>query len=363
MIEKKNICLVIPSLSVGGMERVMCELANYLAKRNDIAVKIVLYGRNPQIFYKLSKNVSIHRTEIVYEGNFRFVFAMKTLFYLRRTVRSLEPSAVLSFGEFWNSFVLISLFGIDSPIYISDRCQPSKSLGKKHDFLRKFLYPSAQGIIVQTQTAEEIYKRMLRKGNINVIANPIRLILANSAIQRQKIVLCVARLINSKNLDRLITIFSDLNAIDWKLVLVGRNALGQDTMTVLQNLVKTLNLSERVVFEGEQENVDWYYRTSSIFAFTSSSEGFPNAIGEAMSAGLPVVAYNCIAGPADLIDDGVSGYLVDVFDDLTFRNRLKFLIDNAELREKMGANGAKKIEGYYSQEKIGNEFARVLLSK
>ena len=112
MIQKKIICLVIPSLSVGGMQRVVCELANYLAKRNDIAVHIVLYGRHAKIFYKLCKNVNIHRTCIIYEDNFRFIYAIKTSFYLRNTIRNVNPNAVLSFGEFWNSFVLLSLLGI-----------------------------------------------------------------------------------------------------------------------------------------------------------------------------------------------------------------------------------------------------------
>ena len=73
--------------------------------------------------------------------------------------KTLNRTAVLSFGEYWNSFVLIALFGLKYPVFVSDRCQPDKSLGKFHDLLRKNLYPKAAGIIAQTEKAEEIYSR------------------------------------------------------------------------------------------------------------------------------------------------------------------------------------------------------------
>jgi glycosyltransferase involved in cell wall biosynthesis len=279
---------------------------------------------------------------------------------LRRKAKEIKPISILSFGEYWNSFVLLSLLGLKIPTYISDRCQPNKSLGKLHDTLRKLLYPLSAGVILQTKIAKDVYQKLIPIKQFHVIGNPVRSILEENIIKREKIILNVGRLIHSKHQDRLIRIFTQLNAPDWKLVIVGGDAIKQRNFNKLQSIVNEENLTERVVFTGTQFNVDEYYRRSSIFAFTSSSEGFPNVIGEALSAGLPVISYNCIAGPAEMISEGENGYLVDVFDDEMFRSRLQYLIDNKEIRDNMSKVAVSKIQEF-SIESIGNDFLKVIL--
>ncbi len=89
-------------------------------------------------------------------------------------------------------------------------------------------------------------------------------------------------------------------------------------------------------------------------------EGFPNVIGEALSAGLPVVSYDCVSGPSELIKIGENGFLVDVFDDTTFKEKLQFLIDNPTVLNDISKKSSKSI-GDFSSEKIGEKFLEVLL--
>ena len=98
-----------------------------------------------------------------------------------------------------------------------------------------------------------------------------------------------------------------------------------------------------------------------IFAFTSSSEGFPNVIGEALSSGLPVISYDCAAGPAEMIKDGENGFLTPVFDDILFQKRLQSLIDNEGLRNRMSENARRKIREF-SIDKIGAEYYSFIVS-
>ena len=70
--------------------------------------------------------------------------------------------------------VLLSLLGTTISVYVSDRAQPDKSMGKVHDLLRKKLYPKAKGVIVQTEKALGIFKKMYTHNNFKVIGNPIR---------------------------------------------------------------------------------------------------------------------------------------------------------------------------------------------
>ncbi|OQX78462.1 MAG: hypothetical protein B6D61_05425 [Bacteroidetes bacterium 4484_249] len=61
-MKNKTICLVIPSLQAGGMERVMSELANYFVQKKQTDVHLVLYGKEPNIFYLTRKNLTFHRS-------------------------------------------------------------------------------------------------------------------------------------------------------------------------------------------------------------------------------------------------------------------------------------------------------------
>ena len=149
-------------------------------------------------------------------------------------------------------------------------------------------------MIAQTEKAKQILQGQLKLKKIAVIGNPIRQ-LPNGNKHREKIVLTVGRLIESKQHDKLIKSFCSFNRNDWKLIIIGGDALNQSNLSRLRNLVSELDANSKVILTGYSADLDLYYQTSSIFAFMSVSEGFPNVIGEAMSAGLPVVAFDCIA--------------------------------------------------------------------
>lgn len=331
-----RICFIIPSLQAGGMERVMSELIKVFALKKDYEVHLILYGIEREIFYMIPESVKVHKPYFIFNNNKRIWSTLKTLWFIRKRVNALKPKSILSFGEYWNSFVLIALIGLAFPIFVSDRCQPDKSLGKLHDFLRNFLYKNAKGVIAQTYKAKDIYVNKYKHKNIKVIGNPIRDICSKEKVERENIVLTVGRLIETKHHNKLIEMFARINKPNWKLMIVGDNAQRQNNMLHLQKLVKELGVEDRVFLEGKKSDVDSYYLKSKIFAFTSSSEGFPNVIGEAQSAGLPVIAFDCIAGPSDMIKDGYNGFLIPLFDYNTFESKLNYLMDNNEFITKFG---------------------------
>ncbi|MGC8866538.1 MAG: glycosyltransferase family 4 protein [Bacteroidales bacterium] len=361
MSNKRKLCLVIPSLSAGGMERVMSELAHYFCKKEDLEVHLVLYGLNREIFYPVPHGLKIHKPAFVFDNRKRFWYTLKTLGFLRREIQKIHPDVILSFGELWNSFVLLALLGLKYRIYVSDRCQPDKKLSGVHDTLRKYLYRLATGVIVQTALAKNIYSGFLPKNKLYVIGNPIRNILKTEQKEREKIVLSVGRLIATKHHDLLIKIFHQIRRPSWQLWIVGNDALKQKNSEKLQMLIKELNAEEYIKLLGTRNDVDELYRRSSIFAFTSSSEGFPNVIGEAMSAGLPVVAFDCVAGPSDLVIDNVTGFLIPLFDAEAFAQKLALLMDDEGLRKKMG-NAALKAINTFSIDTIGESFYNLLLN-
>lgn len=342
----RKIAFLIPTLIEGGMERVMSEILKYFAEYTNFELHLVLYGKEHTPFYKIPSTVFVHKPYLKYEDHNRLVYTIKTMHYLRKEIKKIHPVSILSFGEIFNNLVLLSFWGLHYPIYISDRCRPNKSFGKLHDHLRKWLYPKTTGIIAQTEKAKCIYLTQFKHSNIQVIGNPIQKISNNYCLDKENIVLSVGRLITTKNFDQLIRIFSQVVYGDWKLIIVGGDALKQKNSVLLQKQIDDLGLTDRIILAGSQKDVVSFLLRSKIFAFTSSSEGFPNVIGEALSAGLPVIAYDCIAGPADMVEDGKNGYLIPLFDEEMFRKKLEYLMHHDEKRNLMAQYAPNSIVKY-----------------
>ena len=362
MTKSIKICCVVHSLKAGGMERVMTELANNFVMRENVEVHLILYGIRKEIFYEINKTIHLHAPYFRFRNSQRTIYTLRTMRWLRTEIKTLNPDVVLSFGEYWNSFVLLSLLGLNYPVFVSDRCQPNKKLGLVHDLLRKHLYKKAAGIICQTEQAKAITLNRYAYRNVVVIGNPIRAIQANKAVARENIIVSVGRLIDTKNFDRLISIFAKLNVSSWKLVIIGGDDNKQSHLSQLKEQIRALGLEDKVLLEGYRQDIDTYLLRSKIFALTSSSEGFPNVIGEAMSAGLPVVAYNCVAGPRDMIENDKNGFLIPVFDDWIFGEKLQYLITHEDEREQMGHYAKQSIKKF-DTDIICEQFYQLLTEK
>jgi glycosyltransferase involved in cell wall biosynthesis len=356
-----KICLIIHSLGIGGMERVMATLANYFVALDNVSVHLILIGRKRNIEYQLSENIKIHKPAFVFNNKLRTIHTIKTIHFIRWKVKAIEPDVVLSFGEIWNNLVLFSLLGVCYPVYVSERCKPGKNIGRLHNFLRRRLYKNAKGIIAQTSQAKKYFQNSLNHKNIEIIGNPIRFIPENTSLSRRNEVLTVGRLIDTKHHDRLIKLFNEIQVGDWVLRIVGGDALNQRIKVMLRDTIKSLNAEEHIILEGNQNNIERYYQQAKVFAFTSSSEGFPNVVGEALSAGLPVVSYDCVAGPADMVENCENGYLIDLFDDESFKEKLKSLILDENLRKKMSENARESIK-QYSPDEMSQRFYDFLIS-
>jgi len=354
-----RIAIVIHSLKIGGMERVASLLANQFTEYKGITVHIILIGRKRKVDYQVSDEVPVHIPDFPFDNSKRLFHTGKTMLFLRKEVKEIDPDVILSFGEMWNNLVLLSLRATKYPVYVADRSKPGKDLGKLHNFLRNNLYPKAAGYIAQTEKAKEVCIERGWNDNIAVIGNPIQPIPENKNVKRENVVLFVGRLIKTKHVDRLIRMFHEVRQPGWRLEIVGGDAKGLSLSQEYQNLIEQLGAVDYISLEGEQKDVASYYNRSKIFAFTSSSEGFPNVIGEALSAGLPVVAYDCVAGPSDMIEEGQNGYLVPVHNEQLFKKKLSVLMANEKERFEMSKNARGSIDCFV-QDNISDSFFKFI---
>ena len=340
-MKANSICLITPSFNAGGAERVLSEIANSLAQKEEVKVHLIILVGGSR-FFKLDSRIKIHEPGFDYKKYPRLIFTLKLIKYLRITLKTIKPRSVLTFGGKYNAFVILSAFNLKVPIYISERSRPSISYGFFLDRLNPIMYKKAAGIIAQTQKAKEILHHKTKHSNIKVIGNPIRKIDRVDIENRKNIILNVGRFISSKNQKLLIDYFIDLKLSNWQLIFLGEGPLFEK----IKNSDKALKNADTIIFEGNMNNIDDYYKTSSVFAFTSVSEGFPNALAEAMSAGLACISFNCEAGPSEIIDHAINGYLIDNYDHRSYKEHLNKLCDNDQLRKALGEKARKKIDEF-----------------
>lgn len=352
---KSKICLFTPTLEMGGTERVVSILANQFSKEENIEVHVILCTTEPN-FYSLNDQVHVHVPKFNYKNLNRIVFTAQLMWYLRNQVHHIEPSAFLSFGGRYNAFSILALSGTKTPVFISDRSRPGISYGRYLDWLNANVYRFSAGIMAQTSQAVDFSFKETKHKNILRIGNPIGSY-KSMETKRENVILNVGRFINSKNQAQLIEIFAELLPTDWQLWFIGDGP----TFEVCKKKVQDLGLEEKVVFLGKQVNLENWYNKSAIFAFTSESEGFPNALGEAMASGCACISYDCIAGPSDLIDDGKTGYLVPLHDKDFFKNRLNQMMQPEFNRNKMGL-AAIETTKQYNEEVIAKKTLNFLLN-
>lgn len=170
-----------------------------------------------------------------------------------------------------------------------------------------------------------------------------------------KRLLYVGRLTVMKGLPILLESLVSLKRLhpDILLTVVGD---GSDRVQLEQMTVQ-LGLSAQVNFVGYQSQADVrrYMQDTDVFVMSSFAEGVPVVLMEAMAAGVPVVATQ-IAGVSELVENGVSGYLVPPGDAVSLGDRIEKLLTDYKLRIKFGTAGREKVEKDFN---IHDEVARL----
>lgn len=339
-----SILIISPSLKIGGIERALTVLANEFVKHNiDVTFIACLPGEQQ---YTLDGRVKVLFSNISYGAGIfgKFKFYTKLLLFLRKQITRIKPDVVLSFGDVFNPLVLLALLGTNHKVYISDRTSPDFKINPIARVLKKLLYPYCAGFIAQTKRMEDFQLRHIsKKLAISVIPNAIDLVGYHDVSNRRDSILYVGRLSWEKGVDRLIKAFARLHTKTWKLEIVGAGPIRME----LEALADELGCTEQVVFHGAQLDTRPYYLSASIFVLPSHVEGFPNALCEAMSAGLPCICFDSIPYEG-IIEPEKSGLVArkDNIEDLA--DKLEYLISQPKQREGLGMSASRVVQQFDS---------------
>ena len=139
---------------------------------------------------------------------------------------------------------------------------------------------------------------------------------------------------------------------------IAGEVLEPDYFIELQHLIHDLNLSDRFHFTDSVTNLREHLTASDIFVLPSRSEGFSNAILEAMAASLPVIATN-VGGNAEAVIDGVNGFIVPSEDSAALSAAISRLISDPSLAQAMGEAGRYLVEENFTAEAMMNRTTSV----
>ena len=260
---------------------------------------------------------------------------------LRALLQQQRPKRVLALLTKTNILCSAAVWDLPIHLVVSERNDPRlQSIDRLWSRLRCVYYRRADVVTANTEGVLEALQAMGPWQRLALLPNPLptALTLQDShepPVDREAEVLAVARLVPQKGLDVLIRAFASLPESvrdGWSLTLVGDGP----ELATLQALASDAGLRDLVHFEGFCSDPLVFMRRASIFALPSRFEGMPNALLEAMAAGLPSVVTDASPGPLEMVCNGHQGLVVPTDDVSAFAAALQKLMLDGDLRNRCG---------------------------
>ena len=391
---KPKLAIFITRLDGGGAEKVVCLLLEALKNRYDIHVILTVLTPNMPVIDGI-KVFFVTKTQHAAWLNFA-----KIPFLAYRYKRYLEQNEIpisLSFLFRPNLIATAArLLGWRGKVIVSERSSPIahySSFGKSGKlilFLIRKLYPKADLILPNSYGTRNVLEKDLNiKTQYQVIYNPLDIEKTHAEAQRDPLsknaffdpfdaknhvvkrfkYVCISNLHIYKNQQLIVKAMDKLRDLNIELWLIG----GGTEEANLRQLVKKLNLEDRIYIVGYDPQGLIYMKNADCFVTGTNVEGFPNAQIEALCLGLPVISTDCMSGPRELLAPDTNcdfmlseGYEKAEFGILTTVNdvdalaaAMKEIYENNTLRETYQNRGKKRAEDF-SKNIIIEEFSTMI---
>lgn len=353
-----RLTFVTTSLELGGAERTLALLASAWAKRGR-EVTVIVFDQTSAPSYPLHSAVTLRslgipngRAKHIAQAVSRNSRRIRTL---RRAIRESRPDVVISFLDYTNTMTLLATRGLGLPVVVSEQANPDHvPMGRLWEALRRLTYPFARMLVCPTSRMAALLEKRFRvrgRGIPNLVEVPAPVGSAKAVAQTRKNYASVAigRLVPQKGFDLLLDAFSRVAGRhpEWSLTIIGKGPLRDQ----LEAQARSLGLTGRVEFLGELLDPFSVLRAADLFVFSSRFEGFGNALVEAMACGLPAISFDCVAGPSDIIRDGIDGILVPPQDAGALAAAMDRLMGDNDERARL-ASRAPEVQARFSLERI-----------
>lgn len=356
---------IVPSINdAGGVARVLSAKTNYLIEKWGFEIHILTQNKgNSSLFYFFNPKIVLH--DMILEGN-KMNYLLNYKNELQKHCKQINPDVIIVADNGLKAYLVPFFLDKMTPLvfeshgskFIAEQKQSehvwSKLIMKFKLFIKEF---GAKKYTRFVALSDESLKEW-RITNGVVITNPLCDFPKKLSDQSSKKVIAVGRHAYEKGFDNLLKIWKKVveDYPDWGLEIYGKS----DEKFELRELAKNLNLTENIVFHEPVQNINDKYSEASFYLMTSRFEGFGMVLIEAMAAGLPCVAYDCPCGPRNIIDNEKNGFLIQNNNEKDYINAVKTLIEDKELRIRMGET-AKSVISEYNLDEImqsWNQFFR-----
>ena len=361
---RSKILCVLPSMNGGGAERVMLLLLAGLDPSKYQPV-LVLFEKKGAYLEEIPADIQVHCLEKKTKLD-----VLRLPFRLARLIRQERPSVVLSFLWYANLInVLSSCVRLHSvPIIISVHNFLSASLTiQKYSEIKRFitrlLFSRANEVISVSRAASYDLASgfNIPKHKVSVIYNGIdKAHIARRSGERPEqnyfdgeasVIVAVGRLSKQKGFDVLIRAFAEVRKKHMvKLLILGEGA----ERSRLESIAVELGVSGYVNMPGFVSNPYAYIKRSSLYVMSSNFEGFPVVLLEVMACGVPIISTACTSGPEEILENGVTGILVNVGNVGELSGSICNLLGDPVKAEQLALNAKRKVDDWTIEKMVEN---------
>lgn len=359
-------------LKMGGLETIIMNLARKM-DYSRYKLSILCFSSYDESYKMELKKRGVSFYNIKRNGKFDAFFFLKIISLLKKEKIDIVHAHS---GCFFNTAVCSKLAGIKTFVYtehglpLDNDGIPMNSRLKARVEDKIAAWISNRLFAVSTEIKEDMYNRFPRCINkIRMITNGVdtnlfkpmddadfkKLIKSKLNIPvGRKLIGSVGRLVVIKNYESLIIAFSILvkkHIENIHLILIGDG----EERDRLETIVKERDLGSFVTFAGVQYNIYNILPTFDVFVLPSWTEGTSISLLEAQSCGIPAVVTN-VGGNPVIVENGVSGYMFEPDDSLGLSEKLAEMINNDDMRTKMGSAARKGIEEGFSVQKMISDY-------
>lgn len=367
---KKKIAILSLHLGYGGVEKAITSLANSLAKTNKYEIEIVsiykLYEKpvfdineNIRVTYLLPSRLNpnrkewkeaLHNLKLIKLGK-ESLKSLKILYKRRKEmidyIKNTKADVIISTRVFLNE--LLSEYGRDETLKIGwEHNHHHNDMKYATDVIRSV--KNLDYFVLVSKDLKKFYKKKLANSKCHTIyiPNALENIPKTKSPLTSEHLISVGRLSPEKGYLDLLKIYLDLKnkKCKWHLDIVGDGSERRK----LEKFIKDNNLEADVTLHGfkNSKEIEKLMHKASIYVMTSYTESFGIVLLEAMSNGLPCIAFDSAEGAKEVITSGRDGYLIKHRNFNAMEKKILDLTKDINIRKELGKNGRRKVKGYLS---------------
>lgn len=360
-----KIVYITPAIySAGGVERVITLKASYFAEQYGYDVTIIVTeGKGRDSFFPLSDKVKVVNLAINFEELWTCSFIRKVFIHLKKQhlykqllsqkLLRIRPNITISTLRREINFLnnipdgskKIGELHVNRANYRNFKTEKSNYL---KDLFAKLWANNLVGHLKKLDKLVVLTKEDClawpELKNTCVIPDPLPFTPSQVSPLTEKRVIVVARYSHEKGIDLLLQAWAEIEkqCTDWRL-----DVFGEGDTAPFEQLIDELTIDRnRCKLNGRINEIEQEYMKSSIAVCSSRFEGFGLVIVEAMACGLPVVSFDCLWGPHEIITNGENGLLVENGNIIKMADAINILIRNKKYREQIGKKSVVSVQQY-----------------